>query len=54
MQIYLITYFIVTGGYSGGLIYSLARLPIPTLPHKAMINHEFTLYPRKIRFGFLS
>ena len=33
---------------------SLARLPVPTLPHKALINHELTLFPRKILFSFMS
>ena len=29
-------------------ILSLARLPVPTLPHRIPINHEFILLPRKI------
>ena len=35
-------------------ILSLARLPVPILPHKALINHELTLFPRKILFSFMS
>ena len=29
-------------------ILRLARLPVPTLPHRIPINHEFILLPRKI------